>query len=73
MNERISKGEPHYYIPQAMVAAAQGDTESMLEWLEKAHVDTEFALAYFLNVDPMFKQHAELPRLAAIRKDLQLN
>ena len=73
MNDKISNGEPHFNIPQAMVASAQGDTEAMLNWLEKAHAEVDFALAYYLNIDPMFRQHAELPRLAAIRQDLQLN
>jgi len=72
MEQKVQDGMPNYSIPRAVVASARGDIDGMLTLIEKAYAETDFALAYFLNVDPAFKAQSELPRMAAIRQELQL-
>jgi len=72
MEQKVQDGMPNYSIPRAVVASAKGDIDGMLTLIEKAYAETDFALAYFLNVDPAFKAQSELPRMAAIRQELQL-
>jgi len=55
----------------AMIAAVQADHNETLTWLVKAQIENDHALAFVLNVDPIFKPLYEEPRFIETRKKMQ--
>jgi len=54
-----------------MIAAARDETEEVVSTLEMAWEDRDFGIAYFLNVDPIFKSYLQEPRVKALRTAMQ--
>ncbi|MDX1479863.1 MAG: hypothetical protein R3301_19265, partial [Saprospiraceae bacterium] len=71
LEDRMAEGEHHLHYIFAMMKMAAGEHDEALDLLETAQAQQESALAYFLNLDPIFKPLYQDPRFIAIRSKMQ--
>ena len=69
--DRLKSGENHINLPLAMVFAAQNNVEETLTRLEMAQNDKEYAFAYMINTDLIFRPFHKEPRFIELRKKVQ--
>jgi TolB-like protein len=71
LEKRLASGTHQVNLAMAMVTMAQSNIDETLTWLEKSHEKSEYALAYMMNVDPIFKPLYEEPRFVEMRRKMQ--
>jgi TolB-like protein/Tfp pilus assembly protein PilF len=72
LQSRLDSGQNHLHLPFAMIAAARENKEELLRTVEKSWEDRDFGIAYFLNVDPIFKPYLDEPRIRRVREAMQI-
>lgn len=68
---RLEAGHHHLHLALGTMAAARGEGEEVRRTLEKAWQDKDFGIAYFLNVDPIFKSYLQEPWVRTLRENMQ--
>jgi len=69
--EREKSGENHVNLPLAMIYAARNDTNKTLEYLEIALLKRDYAFAYMINTDLIFRPYYKEQRFIDLRKKVQ--
>jgi len=69
--DREQSGEKHVNLSLAMIYAARNDADKTLEYLEIAYSNREYAFAYMINTDLIFRPYYEEPRFIELRKKVQ--
>ena len=58
-------------LSRAMIHAARGERELTISWLERAFENRDNAMTWYLNLDPLFSDYLEEPRIRSIREEMQ--
>ncbi len=69
--ERIKAGEKQLSMRMAVLFAARKDVDKTIEWLNLAYQNKDHALAYMMNVDPIFRPFYENAAFKRIRTEMQ--
>ncbi len=70
LETKLASGETHVLVDLAVIAAARGEDEQALTFLERHYEEAPIGMSYQLNVDPIFKKYHNDPRFKALREQM---
>lgn len=69
--EREKSGENHVNLSLAMIYAARNNVEKTFEYLEVAELKREYAFAYMINTDLIFRPYYQYQKFTDLRNKVQ--
>jgi hypothetical protein len=68
---KLTAGETYVLVDLATVAAARGEDDLALSYLERHQEEAVTSLSYLVNVDPIFRKYDADPRFVEIRQKMK--